>query len=216
MLGPMTRTTVFNYVRRLAFGYHRHAENRATCMLFATGATGTTGAAILKLIIHKRPRCSILENSKVLGDQNLKYLIALLTAHNFDVFAFTADAAEFGSPSRRDRQYVVVVPSNDRPGAWTIEFENLLFNMRVGAGNPYDYLLQPEHPRYLKWLEWMVEHRAALSDAKKPQQAKRRKALSFRRRGFVNRALTHVTWLASVVGIALRLPASGVSHITTL
>ena len=89
--------------------------NKATCLELAFGKTGKTGRATVKAIIDLRSPTSVLENSKLLGAADLKYLTQCLNAHGFYVHAFVASALDYGSSTARERQIMVV---HDEEGAF--------------------------------------------------------------------------------------------------
>jgi hypothetical protein len=137
-------------------------------------------------LIDKRPLVSILENSKILGEQNVAFLRQALEDECFMVHDFKTDAADFGSPCRRERQYLLIVDTcadeaHDMP-AWTegmkALFDEYHRSMRVGPGDPSEYILDAEHHLYKDWHSDMVQHREALMD--KHSVAKRRKVVGVR------------------------------------
>ena len=89
--------------------------NKANCLELAFGKTGKTGRATVKAIIDLRLPKSVLENSKLLGAANLRYMIQCFNAHGFFVHALVASALDYGSPTVRERQIMVV---HDEEGAF--------------------------------------------------------------------------------------------------
>ena len=89
--------------------------NKANCLELAFGKTGKTGRATVKAIIDLRLPKSVLENSKLLGAANLKYLTKCLNVHGFYVHAFIASDLDYGSSTVRERQIMVV---HDEEGAF--------------------------------------------------------------------------------------------------
>ena len=126
-------------------------DKGATCMEDGTGKTGTTGRATLAFIKKFRYRCTLLENSKVLGAQNLQFITDYLNVFGFFVHCFQAKAEIYGSATKRERQYLLITPVSDteidqtvegfvKP-LWVAPFSALMDTLEIGCGDPYDLLL---------------------------------------------------------------------------
>lgn len=154
---------------------HLHIESDAFNFRSTLGRfmVGTGGA-------HIRPpaaQVSLLENSKILGDQNILYVKQLLQPAGFDVLDFRTDAADYGSPSRRERQYLLIVLADGAVGLappWAPRFLSVLSSMRVGHGDPYMYIYPATHPQYIEWHSTLCVSRETL-EATRSAAAKKRK-----------------------------------------
>jgi site-specific DNA-cytosine methylase len=129
---------------------------KQNCLRNAAGKTGTTGNATLYYIIDKRIKCSMLENNKLLGAENIRYIVNLLNSHGFIVMNKLVEADSHRSPSKRSRQYfwVFEVTSGvaidqlqdgfEQP-SWLDAISDCLSAMHCGAGDPSNFLLSNIH-----------------------------------------------------------------------
>ena len=90
--------------------------------------------ATLRFIVANRPDVSVLENSKILGEENLRFMKEFVEPEGFETHAFTLDASQYGSPSRRDRQYMLVVAKECVRPDWVASVKSLIPALACGPG----------------------------------------------------------------------------------
>jgi site-specific DNA-cytosine methylase len=128
-------------------------KDKKDCMKLGTGKTGTTGNAALQYIADHRVPVAILENNKTIGSDNIQYIVEYFNAKGFFVIHRLVDAEEYGSCSRRSRQYFVVFEITDGspidqssdlylPPPWTQCFDDSMRSLKRTAGDPQTCLLQ--------------------------------------------------------------------------
>jgi hypothetical protein len=82
------------------------------------------------------------------------------------------------------RTYIVVVKVADgvvvdpvAPPSWSAELEGIINSAACGPGNPYEYIWDPSHPRYVALLQELLD-RKDYADAARghTKESKRQKA----------------------------------------
>ena len=161
----------------------------SSCMENASGKTGTTGRATLLCIIKFRFPLTLLENSAILGAENINFIIEYLNYFGFFVHPWTLKAEDYKSPVRRERQYLAVIPlaleSIDQldegfvKPAYVAEFTAALSSMVQGQGSPNDFLLPKSSPDYMSYHQTAIADRAIANHkaAEKLQSANMSKAV---------------------------------------
>ena len=167
-------------------GYNRGSEGQKTmgdCVSKEKGKTGQTAVATLEFIFERRFTCSILENVKTLGAQNINTIISRCNENGMFVRNMCRDAALFGSPEHRMRQYFLVFPVSDSPieqfnedfeaPGWVNEFVQVLDSLQMDAISVENVLFPDGHPmlstdeetqlqkrptKKSKTDEWQAEH----------------------------------------------------------
>ena len=156
---------------------------RDRCMEKMLGKTGQTGRATLRCIVARRFGASLLENSSILGDENVRFICNYVNFFGFVVIAFQLSADKCGSPAARDRQYMLIVPIQfsalDQYGEgyelpqWMYEFTKALSDYMIGGGNPCEILLERHDPLYETWHQAAVRDRM-VSNIKELEKAEMR------------------------------------------
>jgi len=146
------------------------------CMELMEGKTGQTGRATLLTIAKFKYKVSLLENSSVLGERNIKYICEYLNVFGLLVVPVMVKAEEYGSGSRRERQYLLVVLiAHDQIDQFAKDFERpacidrflvALKDMQIGPGNVDDFLFDKDSSPAQDFVETMYEHRTQLNDKK--------------------------------------------------
>jgi len=155
----------------------------SSCLEHAAGKTGTTGRATLLCIATYKFKLTLLENSSVLGQANLEYIITYLNVSGILVWPFMLKAEKNKSPSRRERQYMICALVSPEAIDQLVEgfafpeqlreFSRLLSKMEVGPGSPDDYILDPENPWHLDILEEWAEQKLQKEKQKDKPPAKK-------------------------------------------
>jgi site-specific DNA-cytosine methylase len=128
-------------------------KDKKECMKLGTGKTGTTGNAALQYITDHRVPVAILENNKTFGSDNIQYIVDYFNAKGFFVIHRLVDAEEYGSCSKRSRQYFVVFEITDGtpidqssatylPPPWSQGFDESMRALKRTVGDPQTCLLQ--------------------------------------------------------------------------
>jgi len=159
-----------------------HDSTASACMELQSGKTGTTGRATLLCIVRFRFALTFLENSSILGLRNIMYIINYLNFYGFYVYHCLIKGEKHGSPSRRERQIMLVTPVSETEidqtessfvhPAWVKEMALCLESVEIGPGNPDRVLLDMADPLYLEFLDTMGKDR----DEKREKEQKRKKA----------------------------------------
>ena len=102
---------------------------------------------------------SFLENSSILGERNINYIVNYLNYFGFVVVAFILKAEDYLSPCRRERQYLLVFPLQTEPLDQTADgfvmpgyvsaLSEALGSMKSGPGDVRQFLLEKSDPFYV-------------------------------------------------------------------
>ncbi len=140
----------------------RCKPSAGNCLETGEGRTGSTGRAVLKAVVAYRFKLTMLENSSIVGEANIRYITNYLNYFGFFVLPVISRAEDFGSPSRRERQYLIIVPLSSeaidqfkedfQEPAWANTFRTALNAMHIGPGKPSAVLLPKTSPMYQVWL----------------------------------------------------------------
>ena len=84
---------------------HKHQTNMSFCFAPEVASGSVSGAEIRV----KRPTVGILENNRTLGKQNIAAIIEILNEAGVFVKQFGAEASDYRSPSRRNRNYFITI-----------------------------------------------------------------------------------------------------------
>ena len=84
---------------------HKHQTNMSFCFAPEVASGSVSGAEIRV----KRPTVGILENNRTLGKQNIEAIIEILNEAGVFVKQFGAEASDYRSPSRRNRNYFITI-----------------------------------------------------------------------------------------------------------
>ena len=128
--------------------------------------------AMVEGIIFNRWPISICENSKLLGKNNIMYMIQFLNKKGFYVLDFLLCAQDYGSASYRHRQYLAVTDTGEDSidqtadgyvtPFWVPMFFDILDRLKCPPCSVDDFLFRSTSvPFYAKFLEEQV--RATLS-----------------------------------------------------
>ena len=109
-----------------------------------------------------RFKVSILENSSAVGIENINYIKSYLNVSGFLVVDFILRAEDCGSPSRRERQYLLIVPVSTSEidqlaegfvsPPWVKDFLNTIEQLKLPPVDPQTFLLAPDSEVYCDWL----------------------------------------------------------------
>ena len=116
----------------------------------------------LLAIVKFRFKFSILENSSAVGVENINYIKSYLNVSGFLVVDFILRAEECGSPSRRERQYLLIVPISTSEidqlaegfvsPPWVKDFLDTIDQLKLPSVDPQTFLLAPDSEVYCDWL----------------------------------------------------------------
>jgi len=144
-------------------------KNASRCMELEEGKTGTTGRATLLMVVFWRHAVTVLENSAILGARNIEYIVAYLNNFGFFVYAFQLAAELYKSPSRRLRQFLLILPLSLEPIDQTeknfkeppglADFKAGLEVMQIGPGDPDSVLVDKENIHYTEVILEATENR---------------------------------------------------------
>ena len=92
----------------------------------------------------------------------IKFIIEFVNQHGIYVHSFRLAAEDYGSPTVRDRQYLLLFPIEETTPInqladeyntpyWSTEFTDALERMQIGAGDPDCYILPEENPFKTAW-----------------------------------------------------------------
>ena len=147
-------------------------EGREHCIETQSGKTGKTGRATLLCITKFRFPLSLLENSAILGKENIRFITDYLNFFGIIVYAFTLCAKQCRSGVARERQYMLVVPLQETPldqnaegykmPDWVMEFAAALQSLQVGVGDPNSVLMDRDDPHYVMWHQMAVQEHAVM------------------------------------------------------
>ena len=103
-----------------------------------------------------RPTVAILENNRTLGKKNIDAIVDILNEAGIFVKDFTAEASEYGSPSRRVRSYFVTTAIGAIPIAqrehdfieppFVQRFLRILKDQKIGHGLAKSIMMDMEDP----------------------------------------------------------------------